>query len=120
MKISAKPVDIVIRQVDMPTIDHNDEEIEKMYKEEERGQVNTNVRGRRKRPSEHHSEINSILGERSNRVVIPFGLYRINEEHKLVISFWGQHDLVVMKLKIKCTNGRAQETGNAARSITFL
>ena len=33
VKISAKPVDIVLVQVYMPTINHDDDEIEKLYEE---------------------------------------------------------------------------------------
>ena len=47
VKISAKPVDIVLVQVYMRTTSHDDDEIEKLYEEiseilhqEERGQVN--------------------------------------------------------------------------------
>jgi len=62
VKISAKPVDIVLVQVYMPTTNHDDDKIEKLYKEiseilhqEGRGQVNMIVMG----------DFNSIVGEES-------------------------------------------------------
>jgi hypothetical protein len=50
VKISAKPVDIVLGQVYMPTTNHDNDEIEKLYEQiseiqhqEERGQANAIV-----------------------------------------------------------------------------
>ena len=60
VKISGKPVDIVLVQVCMPTINHEDDKIEKLYEgiseilhQEGRGQVNAIVMG----------NFNSIVGE---------------------------------------------------------
>ena len=85
VKISAKPVDIVLVQVYMPTTNHDDDEIEKLYEEiseilhqEGRVQVNAIVMG----------DFNSIVGEGStDKVVGPFGLGRRNERqdaHRLL------------------------------------
>ena len=64
---SAKPVDIVLVQVYMPTTNHDDDKIEKLYEEiseilyqEGRGQVNAIVMG----------DFNSIVGEGSTDVVL--------------------------------------------------
>ena len=70
VKISAKPVDIVIVQVYIPTTNHDDDETEKLYEEmskimhqEGRGQVNAIVMG----------DFNSIVEEGStDKVVGPF------------------------------------------------
>ena len=60
VKIKAEPVDILIVQVYMPTSDHEDEEVEKMYDEiediihsEGRGRVNTIIMG----------DCNSVVGQ---------------------------------------------------------
>ena len=74
VKISAKPVDTVLVQVYMPTTNHDDDVIEKLYEEiseilhqEGRGQVNAIVMG----------DFNSIVREGStDKVVGPFGLGR--------------------------------------------
>ena len=92
VKISAKPVDIVLVQVYMPTTNHDDDKIEKLYQEiseilhqEGRCQVNAIVMG----------DFNSIVGEGStDKVVGPFGLGKRNERAKM--NFCRQHDLVVM------------------------
>jgi hypothetical protein len=92
--ICAKPVDIVLVKMYMPTTNHDDDEIEKLYEEiseilhqEGRGQVNAIVMG----------DFNSILGEGStDKVVGPFGLGKRNERGKMLIDFCNQHDLVVM------------------------
>ena len=62
VKISVKPTDIVLVQVYMPTTNHDDDKIEKLYKEvseilhqEGRGQVNAIVMG----------DFNRIMGEGS-------------------------------------------------------
>ena len=66
VKISAKPLDIVIVQVYIPKTDHDDGKIEKIYDEmsdtlhqEGRGQVNAIVMG----------DFNSIVGEGSTKMV---------------------------------------------------
>ena len=79
VKISAKPVDIVLVQVYMPTTNHDDDddEIEKLYDkimrysyQEGRGQVNAIVMG----------DFNSIVGDgTTNEVVGPFRLSKRNE-----------------------------------------
>ena len=99
VKISAKPVDIVLVQMYMPTTNHDDGEIEKLYEEineilhqEGRGQVNAIVMG----------DFNSIVGDEStDKVVGPFGLGRRNERGKMLIDFCKQHDLVVMNTWFK-------------------
>jgi hypothetical protein len=78
----------------MPTTNHDDDEIEKLYEEineimhqEGRCQVNAIVMG----------DFNSIVGERStDKVVGPFGLGRGNERGKMLIDFCEKHDLVVI------------------------
>jgi hypothetical protein len=93
VKISAKPVDIVLVQVYMPTTNHDDNEIQKLYEEiseilhqEGRGQVNAIVIG----------DFNSIMGEKSTyKVVGPFGLGKRNERGKMIIDFCKQHNFVV-------------------------
>ena len=70
VKISAKPVDIVLVQVCMPTMDHDDDEIEKkcieeiseILHQEGRGQVNAIVM----------EDFNSIVGEGSTDKVVRF------------------------------------------------
>ena len=99
VKISAKLVDIVLVQVYMPTKNHDNDEIEKLYQEiseilhqEGRGQVNVIVIG----------DFNSIVGEGStDKVVGLFGLCRRNETGKMLIDFCKQHDLVVMNTWFK-------------------
>ena len=83
----------------MPTTNHDDDEIEKLYEEiseilhqEGRGQVNATVMG----------DFNSIVGEGSaDKVVGPFGLGRRNKRSKMLIDFCKQHDLVVMNTLFK-------------------
>jgi hypothetical protein len=78
VKINAKPVDIVLVQVYMPTTNHDDDEIEKLYEEiseilhqRGRGQVNAIVMG----------YFNCIMGEGStDKMVGPFGLHKRNEK----------------------------------------
>ena len=85
VKISAKHVDIVLVQVYMPTTNHGDDEIEKLYEEiseilhqDGRGKVNAILM----------EDFNSILGEEStDKVVGPFGLCRRNERGKMLIDF---------------------------------
>jgi hypothetical protein len=99
VKISAKPVDIVLVQVYMPTTNHDDDKIEKLYQEiseilhqEGRCQVNAIVM----------EDFNSIVGEGStDKVVGPFGLGIRNERGKMLIDFCKQHDLVVMNTGFK-------------------
>jgi hypothetical protein len=94
VKISIKLVDIVIVQINMLTMDHDDDEIEKMYNEiseimyqNGRGQVNAIMMG----------DFNSIVGEGStNKVVGLFGFSKSNERGKMLINFCRQHDLVVI------------------------
>jgi hypothetical protein len=83
----------------MPTTNHDDDEIEKLYEEiseilhqKGRGQVNVIVMG----------DFNSIVGEEStDKVVGPFGLGRKTGIGKMVIDFCKQHDLVVMNTWFK-------------------
>jgi len=99
VKINVKPVDIVLAQVYMPTTNHDDIEIEKLYEEiseilhqEDRDQVNVIVMG----------DFNSIVGEGStDKVERPFGLGKRNERGKMLIDFCKQHDLVVMNMWFK-------------------
>ena len=77
----------------MPTTNHDDDEIEKLYEEiseilcqQGRGQVNAIEMG----------DFNSIVGEGStDKVVGPFELGIRNERGKM-FDFCKQHDLVVM------------------------
>jgi hypothetical protein len=91
VKISAKPVDVVLVQVYMPTKNHDDDEIEKLYEEiseilpqEGRGQVNAMVKG----------DFNSIVGEgTTHKVVGPFGLGKRNDRGKMFIDFYDDRPL---------------------------
>jgi hypothetical protein len=83
VKISAKPVDIVIMQVYMAKMDYGDEEIEKMYNISDilhqggRDQVNARVMG----------GFDSMMGEGStNKMVGVFRLSRRNERAKMLIK----------------------------------
>ena len=75
VKISAKPVGVVIVKVYMPTTDHDDNEIDKMYDEigemhQEGREVNAIVMG----------NFNSIEREGfTNKVLGPFGLGKRNK-----------------------------------------
>ena len=95
VKISAKPVDIMLVQVYMPTTSHDDNEIENLYEEiseilhqEGRGQVNAIEMG----------DFNSIVGEGSTDKAV---LGRGNERGKMLFDFCKQHDLVVMNTWFK-------------------
>ena len=73
VKISAKPVDIVLVQLYMSTTIHDEDEIEKLY-EEGRGQVNAIVKG----------DFKSIVGEGYKYKVV--GLSKRNEKGKMLID----------------------------------
>jgi hypothetical protein len=74
VKVSTKPVDIVLVQVYMPTMDHDDDD----------------TALRRKSSSEYHNDedFNSIVGEGStNKLVGPLGPCKRNERGKMLITF---------------------------------
>ena len=93
VKIRAKPVDIVLVQVYMPTTNHDDK-IEKLY--EEISEI-LHQAGRCQMKAIVMGDFNSIVGEGStNKVVGLFGLGKRNERGKMLIDFCKQHDLAVM------------------------
>jgi Endonuclease/Exonuclease/phosphatase family. len=123
VKISAKPIDIVLVQVYIPTTNNDDDEIEKLYDKiseilhhEGRGQVNVIVMG----------DFNSIVGEEStDKVVGPFALCKRNARGKMLIDFCKQHDLVVMnmwfkKRKMKLYTWKSPGDRNRYKLITIL
>jgi hypothetical protein len=92
VKILAKPVDLVIIQVYMPTTDHTDDEVDEMYEkieeliEEQKGTDHVIVMG----------DWNAAVGEgRDGREIGKFGLGKRNERGEKVMEFCKRKELMI-------------------------
>ena len=91
IKINAKPVDVVLIQVYMPTTEYEDEEIEEMYEQieniinKQKGNDNIIVMG----------GFNAVVGEgHDGKVIGKFGLGRRNDRGQMVVVFRKKKKLV--------------------------
>ena len=93
VKLSALPVDILIIQVYMPTSDHPDEEVERMYDaiedilfQEGKGNIQVIVMG----------DWNSVVGKgKIGKTVGPHGHGRQNDRGRMLVEFCQRNDLIV-------------------------
>ena len=112
VKVKADTVDMVIVQAYLPTIDYEDEEVEKLY-----GQLEE-ILGRQKGTDNVivMGDFNAVLGEcKEGRVVGKFGLGKINNRGERLIEFRKSQILVITNPwfeqgKEDSTRGRVHET----------
>jgi len=84
IKLQAQPINILVMQVYMPTLEHEDDELEELYsiikknlEEDGKGNTNTIIMG----------EWNSVVGDKSYRNIVgPHGLGRKNHRGQMPIN----------------------------------
>ena len=99
IKLQAEPINILLMQVDMPTSEHEDDEMEELYDVNEEilkedGKVDTN--------SIIMGEWNSVVGNESYRNIVgPHGLGRKNHRGQMLINFCGRSGLIVINKRFR-------------------
>jgi hypothetical protein len=94
IKLQAEPINILLMQVDMPTSEHEDDEMEELYDVNEEilkedGKVDTN--------SIIMGEWNSVVGNESYRNIVgPHGLGRKNHRGQMLINFCERNGLIII------------------------
>ena len=92
IKVRAEPVDMVLIQVYMPTTDHDDEEVEKMY--DQLDEILSKVKG-----TENviiMGDWNAVVGEgRDGQEIGEFGLGNRNDRGERLVEFCKRNKLVV-------------------------
>ena len=92
-KLQPEPISILMIQVHMPTLEHEDDEVEELYdtteeilEEDGKGDTNTIIMG----------EQNSVVGDESYRNIVgPHGLERKNHRGQMLINFCERNGLII-------------------------
>jgi exonuclease III len=93
IKLHAEPINILMIQVYVPTLEHEDDEVEDFYniieeilEEDGKGDTNTIIMG----------DWNSVVGDKSLRNIVgPHGLGRKNHGGQMLINFCERNGLIV-------------------------